>query len=92
MPKVRPAVSRGRYNPAMVATHTIEVRTKGQGDVHDLTGAVVRAVSASGVHAGIATVFVTGSTAGITTIEYEPGAVADLDRVFERIAPRRAEY
>jgi secondary thiamine-phosphate synthase enzyme len=37
-------------------------------------------------------VCVTGSTAGITTIEHEPGAVADLDRAFERIAPRRGEY
>lgn len=37
-------------------------------------------------------VFITGSTAGVTTIEFEPGAVADLDRAFEHIAPRRAEY
>jgi len=76
----------------MVATHTIDVRTTGQGDARDLTDAVGRAVSAAGLHAGIATVFVTGSTAGITTIEFEPGAVSDLDRAYERIAPRRAEY
>jgi len=41
---------------------------------------------------GIATVFVVGSTAGITTIEFEPGAVADLNRLFEELAPRDAEY
>ena len=76
----------------MVSTHTTEVRTKGQGDVCDLTDAVNRAASASGVRAGVATVFVTGSTAGVTTIEFEPGAVADLDRAFERVAPRHAEY
>ena len=76
----------------MIATHPIDVRTKGQGDVHDLTAAVVRAVSSSGALAGVATVCVTGSTAGITTIEFEPGAVSDLDRAFEQIAPRRAEY
>jgi len=76
----------------MVSTHTTEVRTKGQGDVCDLTDAVNRAASASGVRAGVATVFVTGSTAGVTTIEFEPGAVADLDRAFEHIAPRRGDY
>jgi secondary thiamine-phosphate synthase enzyme len=76
----------------MVATHTIDVRTKGQGDVRDLTDAVSRAVTAAGLSAGIAAVFVTGSTAGVTTIEFEPGAVSDLDRAFDRIAPRRGEY
>lgn len=38
------------------------------------------------------TLFVRGSTAGLTTIEFEPGAVADLQTAFERIAPRQAEY
>jgi len=76
----------------MIATHTIDVSTKGQGDVRDLTDAVSRAVSAAGLGAGVAAVFVAGSTAGITTIEFEPGAVSDLDRAYERIAPRRAEY
>jgi len=76
----------------MVATHTIDVRTHGQGDVRDLTAEVGRAVSSAAIHSGLVTVFVTGSTAGITTIEFEPGAVSDLDRAFERIAPRRGEY
>jgi secondary thiamine-phosphate synthase enzyme len=76
----------------MVATHTIDLRTNGQGDVHDLTEAVGRAVASSNLHSGTATVFVTGSTAGVTTIEFEPGAVADLDRAYERVAPRRGEY
>jgi secondary thiamine-phosphate synthase enzyme len=76
----------------MVSTHTIDVRTKGQGDVRDLTDAVGRAVATAALHSGIVTVFVTGSTAGVTTIEFEPGAVADLDRAFERVAPRRGEY
>jgi len=76
----------------MVATHTIDVRTHGQGDVRDLTAEVDRAVSSAAIHSGLVTVFVTGSTAGITTIEFEPGAVSDLDRAFERIAPRRGEY
>jgi secondary thiamine-phosphate synthase enzyme len=73
-------------------TTTIDVRTKGQGDVHDLTAGVARAVSSARLSSGIVTVFVVGSTAGITTIEFEPGAVSDLDRAYERIAPRRADY
>jgi secondary thiamine-phosphate synthase enzyme len=44
------------------------------------------------VAAGIATVFVVGSTAAVTTIEFEPGAVADLNRLFEEIAPRGQSY
>jgi secondary thiamine-phosphate synthase enzyme len=76
----------------MVATGRIDVRTKGQGDVRDLTDAVGRAVSSASLDAGTVTVFVTGSTAGITTIEFEPGAVADLDRAYERMAPRHGDY
>lgn len=76
----------------MVTTQAVDVRTSGQGDVHDLTAAVARSVSSARLSSGIVTVFVTGSTAGITTIEYEPGAVSDLDKAFERIAPRRGEY
>jgi secondary thiamine-phosphate synthase enzyme len=76
----------------MVTTETLHVRTGGQGDVRDLTADVARIVSAAQLSAGIVTVFVTGSTAGITTIEFEPGAVSDLDRAFERLAPRRGEY
>jgi secondary thiamine-phosphate synthase enzyme len=82
----------GGRSGTMTATHTLEVHTKGQGDVHDLTGAVGRAVSSAGLRSGIITVFVTGSTAGITTIEYEPGAISDLGRAYERIAPRQGEY
>ena len=69
-----------------------EVTTKGQNDAHDITAAVSQAVAASGLRSGIATIFVVGSTAGITTIEFEPGAIADLNRVFEEIAPRQGEY
>ena len=76
----------------MVATTAIHVRTKGQGDVHDLTDEVSRAVSSAALLSGVVTVFVTGSTAGVTTIEYEPGVIGDLDRAYERIAPRRGAY
>src|SRR4030095_498101 len=64
----------------MVATHRREIGTRGQGDSHDITDLVAHAVTQSKCDAGIATVFVVGSTAGVTTIEYEPGAVQPLLR------------
>jgi len=76
----------------MVATHRHEISTKGQGDAHDVTGVVARAVSESGLQAGIVTVFVVGSTAGVTTIEFESGAIHDLAAVFEELAPKDGEY
>jgi secondary thiamine-phosphate synthase enzyme len=76
----------------MVATQRAEISTKGQGDAHDLTETAARAVAGSGIRAGIVTVSVVGSTAGVTTIEFESGALHDLDRLFERLAPRDAEY
>jgi len=76
----------------MVATQKFEISTKGQGDAKDITEQVVAAVSASNARSGTATVFVIGSTAGVTTIEFEPGAVADLNRVFEELAPRNGSY
>jgi secondary thiamine-phosphate synthase enzyme len=80
------------YAASMVRTQRFELSTKGQGDAHDITGKVSGAVSASGMTSGVATVFVVGSTAGVTTIEFEPGAVADLNDVFERLAPRNDDY
>jgi len=76
----------------MVVTERRQVATRGQGDSHDITDAVAAAVAQSKCTAGIATVFVVGSTAGVTTIEYEPGAVADLNRLLEKIAPRDIDY
>jgi len=76
----------------VVVTDRREVSTRGQNDAHDITLAVAQAVKASGLRAGVATIFIVGSTAGITTIEFEPGAVADLNGVFEAIAPRWGEY
>ncbi len=74
----------------MIKTATHTVATKGQGDAHDLTRLVRNAIA--GLRQGIVTVFVVGSTAGITTIEFEPGAVADFNRLFDDLAPRDAEY
>lgn len=76
----------------MVTTVTREIKTKGQGDAKDITDDVQAAVAGSGLKSGIATIFIVGSTAGITTIEFEPGAVADLSGLFEELAPRDGEY
>jgi secondary thiamine-phosphate synthase enzyme len=76
----------------MVKIHTHEVSTKGQGDARDLTGVVARVVAESGARAGIATAFVVGSTAGMTTLEFESGVVRDIDAALGTIAPRDGDY
>jgi len=76
----------------MIATYRREVATRGQGDAHDISEMVAAAVAESACAAGLATIFVVGSTASVTTIEYEPGAVADLNQALEKIAPRAETY
>jgi secondary thiamine-phosphate synthase enzyme len=76
----------------MVELTMHQVETTGQGDVRDLTAIVARTLHASTLKSGLATIAVIGSTAGITTIEFEPGAVADLNRVWEQLAPKKGEY
>jgi secondary thiamine-phosphate synthase enzyme len=76
----------------MVTTQRRDVATRGQGDAHDITDLVAAAVGDADYAAGIATIFVVGSTAAVTTIEFEPGAVADLNRLLEEIAPRGDQY
>ena len=76
----------------MLATGHCEGRTTGQGYVHDISVEVAAAVARSGLASGIVTIAVVGSTASITTIEHEPGAVADLGTALERLAPRHGDY
>ena len=76
----------------MVYTARHNVSTRGQGDAHDVTALASQAIAAAKQRAGVATVFVVGSTAAITTIEFEPGAIADLNRLLETLAPRDGEY
>ena len=76
----------------MVHTVANDVETTGQGDIRDISASARQAVSDSGFSVGIVTVDVVGSTAGITTIEYEPGAVADFNRLLEQLAPRDGAY
>jgi len=71
---------------------TFSVSSKGFTDVINITGAVRGAVAAAGVKDWIVTVFVPGSTAGITTIEFESGAIEDLKDAIDRIAPSDIHY
>jgi len=76
----------------VVHTHNFRVVTRGQGDAHDITRRVAGAVEASALTSGIATVFVVGSTAAVTTIEFESGAVHDFNALLDQLAPRDADY
>lgn len=75
-----------------VATRTIKISTKGNDDVIDITSKVAELVSGSKIRSGLANVFITGSTASVTTIEYEPGLVRDIKALGERIAPSNEDY
>ncbi|MDQ7062880.1 MAG: secondary thiamine-phosphate synthase enzyme YjbQ [candidate division KSB1 bacterium] len=75
-----------------VITRFIEKKTAGFTDIHDLTPEVAELVRDSGLKDGIVTVFVPGSTGGITTIEYEPGLKRDLPEALEKIAPTNKTY
>lgn len=76
----------------MIHREEIVLRTKGETEVIDLTDRVRTIVLNSGVREGTVHLFVPGSTAGLTTIEHEPGCVADLKAAFERVAPRDTRY
>jgi secondary thiamine-phosphate synthase enzyme len=76
----------------MVKTAELSLRTRGNADMHDLTDAVAEKVLASGLHDGIVTVFCPSSTSALTTIEFESGALADLRRVLDEIAPASRDY
>lgn len=71
---------------------SISLSTAGETDIIDITGRVEKLVADSGVSRGMVNVFITGSTAGLTTIEYESGLVHDLKEAMERVAPRKGNY
>ncbi|OPY59322.1 MAG: hypothetical protein A4E57_04740 [Syntrophorhabdaceae bacterium PtaU1.Bin034] len=70
----------------------IRLETKGNGDLLDISREVSRVVKESGLQTGNVLVFVIGSTAGITTFEYEPGLTADIKEMYEKIAPSGRHY
>jgi secondary thiamine-phosphate synthase enzyme len=76
----------------MIKTYELTRRTTAGTDIVDLTDEVARRVAESGVQHGQVLVFTPGSTAAVTTIEYEPGVLKDLAQAIERLAPREMHY
>jgi len=70
----------------------IRLSTKGHCDVIDITAQVQRIVAESGLRTGVVNVSGRGSTLGVTTLEYEPGCIADLRRALEQVAPTNSDY
>ncbi len=83
---------RGRQDAMSVVTGKFSVKTEGNGAMLDVTPHVEREVERSNLTSGIATVFVPGSTAGVTTIEYESGVIRDLQDAFDRLIPSGIPY
>lgn len=75
-----------------VLTKTVSFSTRGDGDMIDITSRVQDVLTSSSVYDGIVTVFVPGSTASVTTIEYEPGLQKDFPRAMDRFAPAGVKY
>lgn len=70
----------------------IQVTSKGDSDIVDITDKVTNVIKESGIETGTITLFVVGSTASLTTMEFEPGLVHDLKVALDRIAPKDARY
>lgn len=75
-----------------VFQRSFQITTRGRCDVLDITGQVARIVADSSVRQGIVSIAGVGSTLGITTLEFEPGCVADLRRALDQIAPANHDY
>ena len=77
----------------MVFTKQLSIRTRGNTHILDITAEIQSVVEKSNISTGTVTAFNVGSTAGLTTIEYEPGLVNhDMNRAFEKIAPQNDPY
>jgi len=75
-----------------VKSSSIQLSTRGDADIHDITEEVARQVDQSGLQNGTVTIFCPSSTSALTTIEYESGALSDLKRLFNEIVPPDREY
>jgi secondary thiamine-phosphate synthase enzyme len=75
-----------------INSKTIQIQTNKENEIVDITNRVSNAVRESGQVNGIVTVFVKGSTAAITTIEYEPGLVKDFPDLISKLAPKNIRY
>jgi secondary thiamine-phosphate synthase enzyme len=75
-----------------VVCKRIQITTNGLGDTINVTSDIAREVNNTGIINGIVTVFLPGSTAGITTIEYEPGLMTDIHAMWDRLIPANLNY
>jgi len=82
----------GEGNVLSTSNGTINLKTAARDEIIDITGKVREIVSRSGVKQGLVCVFVVGSTAAVTTVEHEPGLVADMHDAMERLYPRNMDY
>ena len=76
----------------MIATRKISLQTKGNCDIIDITPQVEQQVAETDINNGTATLFVAGSTAGISTIEFESGVLSDFQNMWERNIPQNIPY
>ena len=76
----------------VVSATTLQIKSRGENDIIDITDQASKAVKESKTENGIVSVFVVGSTAAITTIEYEPGLKSDFPDMLSRIAPKGIQY
>ena len=76
----------------MIITKQISLQSNRNCDIIDITPQVEGQVTKAGINSGTVTLFVAGSTAGVTTIEYEPGLVSDFQGLWERIVPKNIPY
>ena len=76
----------------MIVTESISFQTKGECDIIDITPQVTQQLAETNINNGTVTLFVAGSTAGVSTIEYEPGLIADFKSMWERIVPKNITY
>jgi secondary thiamine-phosphate synthase enzyme len=75
-----------------VQSESLKLRTRHEGEIVDITDKVQTIVGKGKIQSGVSFLFVPGATAALTTIEYEPGLVADFPNMLERVAPKNAEY
>ncbi|MEE2822841.1 MAG: secondary thiamine-phosphate synthase enzyme YjbQ [Acidobacteriota bacterium] len=76
----------------IVEDYTLHLSTQGYCDVLNITDEIQGHVAESTIKSGTVTVFVVGSTAGVTVVEYEPGLVKDLEEFFDKLAPPTRDY
>ncbi len=76
----------------VIKTKTLKVKSKGENDIIDITQQTENAIEESYIKDGVVTLFVSGSTGALTTIEYEPGLLVDFPKMLDRIAPKDIEY